>query len=584
MSNIIDEVQQRANIKEIIQQYVTLKKQGRNYVGLCPFHSEKTPSFTVSEEKNFFHCFGCGKSGNIFTFLMLYKNIPFVNALRETAKYVGLNIDSYSNNKKEQYSFLINIFKKALQAYNYYLFQPYGRTALAYLKKRSITKPSIDKFGLGYAVDNWTLLNSKLTNDHYSLENQYRSGLIVKGKNNKPYDYFRNRIIFPIYDESNRVIAFGGRVLDDSNPKYLNSTENYYFKKREVFYGLNLAKNGIFKNGLVILVEGYFDVIMAHQMGIDNVVGLLGTGLTEKHIQKIKRYTDKVVLVFDGDEAGQRAVIRSLSLALKANIEVFVVELPNELDPCEFLVRNGSDSFLKYVNSAKTGINYRIKWALKRYNPDDPHKKGKFIADLFAFIDNIDSEIKKEEVIKNASEILKLSKESIYADYKKTRSLNKKDKVILVPKKAYNKKNNPDYTLLFTILNNPELFCNYKNKIMLTMLSDGFSMKLFQTMTEVDLELGKLDVYKVVESMPTEEDRQLVLDELFNEKYIYEPIKMIQDCFNRLKLKEIKNQQSRISKKIKEAGNTNYVNINELLEEKQFLINEENKLKQSGLV
>ena len=578
----VEEIQQRANIVEIVGEHVSLNKQGKNHVGLCPFHNEKTPSFSVSEEKSLFYCFGCHEGGDVIRFLMKYKNYSFQESVSELGKRVGVTVETSSHSgKTDEYSFLLDIHKETARIYHDALSQSkYGIAGWNYLSTRLISQESVEKFKIGYAPDKWTYLLESLSRLNYPIDNMIKSAVVSRGRKQKTFDYFRNRIIFPIQDESGRVIALGGRVLDGSNPKYLNSPENFYFKKREILYGLNYAIDTIKSTGKAILVEGYFDVIMAQQKGILNVVAPLGTGLTEKHIQKLKRYADKIVLVFDGDLAGEKAMMRGLVNALQADIETEVVAMPENVDPCDFLVQHGSDAFMDKVNSAMPALEYRVGWVFHKNPPQNDHQKRQYLSDIYSFANSLNSEVQKEEVLKQAANLLDVSAKSVYMDFQKTsskRTTAYDNKNFLSQRK---KTKEPGLFLLFTLLNHPELYPNYKIKIPVEEYDDRFSKKLCEEMKSCYDELGKLDPKIVLDSFEEEDDQKVLLDELFDEKYQLEPVQIIQDCLNKIKLNQIKYQRADLSKKISDARINNTINLDDLLEEQQFLINEENKLKQ----
>ncbi len=590
-NKVVEEIRQRINIVDVIKDVVSLNKKGKNHLGLCPFHTEKTPSFNVNEEKGFFYCFGCQESGDVFTFLMKYNNNSFYETLMDLGKRVGVEVkSSYQKDHEDQYYFLIDIYKEAAKVFQDTLIRSkLGSPGLDYLSKRYINDNSLNKFMLGYAPEDWTHLHHHLSKANYSIESQIKSGLIKRSKNQNSIDTFRHRVIFPIVDESNRIVAFGGRVLDKSQPKYLNSPENYYFKKRDILYGLNLAKQAIKDEGKAIIVEGYFDVIMAHQMGIENVVAPLGTGLTQRHIQKLKRYTDKMILVFDGDPAGEKAMIRGLSHTLKADIETMIVTLSDGMDPCDYLLNNGSESFMQLLGQAKPALDYRIEWGYHKMPDDSDFHKRQYLNDLYSFLNSLDSEVQKEEGLKKAAILLKISDRGIQKDYMNFLNKGRSKKVFQkasadsnTPSSKLSPRHITERYLIFTLLNHLEFFLNYKNRILSMDLEDSFSQKLFSTMAEAFSDKEKLeaqDLHLILEALD-EEDKALVSKELLDGKYQAEPIQQIQDCFKRLKLYEIKPEQASISRKISEAQRENTVDLDELLEERQFLANEENKLKQ----
>ncbi len=335
-SDLLEEIRNHCDIVNIISEYVHLKPAGKGFRGLCPFHEEKTPSFMVSPEKQLFHCFGCGEGGNVYNFIMKYEKVSFFEAVKMLAKKSGVSLPANEEKenilyrKKERLSKLNNLVA------NYYregLFRtPQGEKILNYLKKRGINDSTIEKYKLGYASAGWDVLTDFLNKKGYSYEDLIKVGLIKKSKTEGKFlDYFRNRIIFPIFDLQGRIIGFGGRVLDDSLPKYINSPETLIYNKGSNLYSLNFAKEDIRKNNSAIIVEGYTDVLITQQYGFNNVVASLGTALTIKQIELIKRFTDTVLIAYDADSAGNMATLRSLDLLVKSGLEVKVIDLPQVL-------------------------------------------------------------------------------------------------------------------------------------------------------------------------------------------------------------------------------------------------------------
>lgn len=582
---IIDDIQDRINIVELINEYVPLTKKGKNHTGLCPFHNEKTPSFTVNEEKNFFYCFGCHENGNAYQFLMKYKNLSFYEALTELGAKVGIDVKSLSTYKsKDQFQFLIDIFKDAGEYFHHTLtLEHIGELGLNYLKKRSLSEDSIEKFNIGYAPNEWSYMLRHLSKKNYSVESQVKSSLVARGKNQKLYDYFRHRIIFPIYDELNRIVAFGGRVLDDSMPKYLNSPENYFFKKREILYGLNWSKQNIEDSKTVLLVEGYMDVIICHQFGFQNVAAPLGTSLTERHIQKLSRYADTVIMVFDGDSAGEKAMIRSLSFALKSDLHFYIVTLPDGMDPSDYLLSKGSDAFKELIENAKPALDFRVDWGYKKANIQTDQDKRFFLNDLYAFLENLDSEVFKESALKKAAALLSISENAVIKDFhnRKLKNTKKYVKKVEIEKKVTQEKQLEEY-LMLNLLNNPDLFDRFKNKISLNLLQDELTQKIYLAMLNVNEEHGELLFHKVLDLLE-ENERNDILDRIFVEPSIEEPAQLIQDCIKKLRLHSIQLEKQKIKKLIHENKN-NSEKITELLEEQQFLLNEEKKIKQRELL
>ena len=357
---LLEEVKSGIDIVEFISDYVPLRKAGQNYKGLCPFHAEKTPSFMVSQIKQIFHCFGCGAGGDVVSFLMKHENLSFGEAIRYIAKKAGIKISDFHADKSfpARREKILQINEDAMKFFQQNLNG--SKTALAYLKNRGIDKESLEKFCLGYATNERDSVLKYLKKIGYADSQLAEAGLVVPdGQGYR--DAFRRRIIFPICNLRNDVIAFGGRVMDDSLPKYLNSPETEVFKKGETLFAINLAKDEIRKKGYAIIVEGYLDAIVCHQYGFQNTVAPLGTALTSRHLQKLKSLTKKVVLVFDGDQAGISAAKRSLAIISEHDFKAKVLLLPEAEDPDSFLRKNGGHLFKKMLSDALSAVEFLLK-------------------------------------------------------------------------------------------------------------------------------------------------------------------------------------------------------------------------------
>ncbi|RMH75415.1 MAG: DNA primase, partial [Calditrichaeota bacterium] len=361
--HIIDRIRDSVNIVDVIGRYVTLKKRGRNYVGLCPFHTEKTPSFTVNAEKQIFHCFGCGTGGNVYTFLMRHDNLSFVEAVRRLADETGIKIPvSRETRRKEGENeqlfkanqIALNFFRQRLQQ---------SPRVQQYLQQRGITRKTIEHFKLGFAPDEWDGLLKHIRRFGYSEKPYEKVGLFTTSeKSGNLYDRFRNRLIFPIFNTSGKVVGFGGRTLSDDpqTPKYINSPESPIYHKGRVLYGLNFAAEAIREAGLVIVVEGYMDLLQLHQQGVGNVVATSGTALTEDHARLIRRYTRRVVLCYDADNAGIQAAARGGEVLFQHLLETQVLILPPGEDPDSFVKQHGGDAFRKLVTQAQDYLTFRL--------------------------------------------------------------------------------------------------------------------------------------------------------------------------------------------------------------------------------
>src|SRR4030042_2741031 len=357
---LLEEIKYKIDIVEFLPDYVQLKKSGQNYKGLCPFHSEKTPSFMVSQAKQIFHCFGCGVGGDVISFLMKHENLSFGEAIRYIAKKAGIKITDFKFDKDDFHEKRENIIQINNEAMKFFIKNlSSSEAAKVYLKNRDINEESIDKFCIGYATDERDALLKYMKKIGYADSLIKDAGLVVSAE--KSYrDVFRGRIIFPIFNLQNDVIAFGGRVMDNSMPKYLNSPETEIFKKGDTLFAINLSKDGIRKKDYVIIVEGYLDAIVCHQYGFKNTAAPLGTALTFRHLQRLKLLTKKVVLVFDGDEAGISAARRSLSIVCESDFKARVLLLPEGEDPDSFLRKNSSQPFEKMLSDTMSMIEFLL--------------------------------------------------------------------------------------------------------------------------------------------------------------------------------------------------------------------------------
>ncbi len=417
--HIIDEIRDRADIVDIISNYVPLKKSGQNHKALCPFHEEKTPSFNVSAAKQIYRCFGCGKGGNVFNFVMEFEKVPFPQAVEMIADRIGYKIPRTRSaapgpsapDKKALYE----INAKVASLYHETLKARDGAEALLYLRDRGISEESIEEFQLGYAPDGWDFLTRKFK-ARKRLEFAGSIGLLVKRENETGYyDRFRNRVMFPIYDAQGRVVGFGGRVLDDSEPKYLNSPESVLFSKSRNVYGLNRAKAAVAAGGPIAVVEGYTDVIMARQNGVNNVVATLGTALTAEHVRLLKRFTRDIVVVFDSDEAGRKASQRGIDLLLQGEMEINIAALPEGQDPCDFIARNGGEAFRQVLAEAPDFFDYKI--AVGKQRPDFQTVTGQsdVLDDILRSVANftLRNMPKRELLLKKVAESFAVSEASV---------------------------------------------------------------------------------------------------------------------------------------------------------------------------
>lgn len=409
--DVIQRVKDENDIVEVISEDVKLKRAGRNYFGLCPFHHEKTPSFSVSQDKQIYKCFGCGEVGNAITYTMKTKNLSFPEAIKLLADRVNIDID-IDGKGNEKNTFKNKMYKINVDAARYFFGNLIkNKKAVNYFLNRGVTGKTIKRFGLGYAKDNWDGTLSYLKNKGYKEQDILEAGLAVRGRNNSCYDRFRNRVIFPVFDYKGRVIGFGGRVLDDSKPKYLNSPETYIFKKGTNLYGLNYAIKQ--RTRKLIIVEGYMDCITLHQYGIENVVASLGTALTMNQGRLLKRYADRVIISYDADVAGQAATMRGLQILKEVGLEVRILTVPEGKDPDEFVRNNGKEAYLELVNKSLPLIEYKIEMAKKNINFNNPHHIAKYAEKVINIIIPLEP-VKRDLYIKKLAEKTNIKIQTLY--------------------------------------------------------------------------------------------------------------------------------------------------------------------------
>ncbi|MBE0539678.1 MAG: DNA primase [Ignavibacterium sp.] len=428
----IEEIRNSVSIVDVISEYVQLRKRGKNFIGLCPFHSEKTPSFTVTEEKQIFHCFGCHAGGNVYKFLMDYKKISFIEAVQEIAQQQGIEIsydDEGFNEKQTEQEILYDINTEAARYFsNNLLNDSEGEIARNYFQKRNLKVQTMRSFGLGYAHNGWENLVNFLKEKNIDLEKALQLGLIGRNNDGRVYDKLAGRIIFPIFSPNGRVVAFAGRKLreDDSGGKYINSPESIIYIKGRILYGLSHAKDDIRKLDKAIIVEGYMDLISLYQAGVKNVVAVSGTALTDDQIQLLSRYTKNVVLLFDADAAGIKASMRSIEILLKRDFDVKISTLPKGEDPDSYVTKFGKDAFDEIIKRAENFLEYQTAYYETEGMFDDPTKMAEAIRELVKPIALVDDELKRNILMRTIAKKFNLREKLLEAELDKALDFQKK--------------------------------------------------------------------------------------------------------------------------------------------------------------
>ena len=516
---LIEEVRSRNDIVDVISGYVHLQKKGANYFGLCPFHNEKSPSFSVSRSKQMYYCFGCGAGGNVFTFLMEYENDTFPEAVKALADRAGISLpeaDESEEARKEQSrrSRLLAINKEAAKYFYFQLRAKQGEQGLNYLRERKLTDETIHRFGLGYANKTPDDLVRYLKSKGFSEELIREAGLCNTDEKHGMYDKFWNRVMFPIEDINHRVIGFGGRVMGDGKPKYLNSPETPIFDKSRNLYGLNFARSS--RKGNIILCEGYMDVIAMHQAGFNQAVASLGTAFTLGQAGLLKRYTKEVLLSYDSDGAGVKAALRAIGILKEAGLTGRVINLEPYKDPDEFIKNLGAEAFQERIDNAENSFLFEIRMLQREYDLNDPEKKTEFHRAVAKKLCEFPEEVERENYLEAVAEKYHIGFESLRKLVASTAASTGYARPVERPKSGIQKKTTPEdnvkktqRVLLTWLAEEPQIY----PKISAFLSPEDFTEELYRKVADrlfEDLAQGTVNAAAIVSMFPEEEEQREV--------------------------------------------------------------------------
>ncbi len=536
--NTLEDIKNSIDIVELISEYVHLKKAGQNWKGLCPFHTEKTPSFMVSPAKQIFHCFGCGAGGDIFTFLMRYETLTFPEALNVLAKKAGVTLKVSKGSAKQagEKEVLLNMHRDASDFFRQNLTR--NPKAAAYLRDRGIDKENLEAFAVGFAPKSWNALLNYLTRKGYKPEVIKTAGLVVQG-NKGHYDTFRERIMFPIYDLKGDVVAFGGRAIDGSEPKYLNSPETPIFNKRRVLYGLNRAKDTIKKNGSALFMEGYLDVIAAHMFGFSNAVAALGTALTPDHGKLIKRFVEDVVIVFDSDQAGIKASKTAAAILLESGLEVQILSVPENEDPDSFLRKKGREAFDALLKAPAHVVDFFVKHGGKKHIVAD---------EVFEVVAKMPNEILQEEYITRLADRIDVDEQRVRERFRKKRTQLKSGYRGQQPQaiKRPGKRPQNEIYLIQLLLQMPDRVKDISGMISDDDFKDGTLRSIYRKIIEGPTELNAL-------LLKCEGEEKDVLSGLSLSEELEDPEKVLSDCIRWIDKSKRGMLERELQMKMKEA-------------------------------
>ena len=580
----IELVRERAQIEEVVRRYVpTLKKIGNNYTALCPFHKEKTPSFSVSPDKQIFYCFGCHAGGNVFSFISKIEGLTFPESVKFVGDLVGIKVENKLDNKSSGREDKLNTLKEinrfAMDFYHKVINSELGKNGINYITKRGVSEESIKDFKLGYSPDSWNSLVNFLTAKKVPLAQSFEIGLVGTKDKQKYYDRFRNRVIFPIINHKDEVVGFGGRAIDGTEPKYLNSQESAIYRKREVLYGLNKAKSYISEYKRAIVVEGYLDVIGCHQAGIQNAVAPLGTALTLEQLKLLARYCKEVILLFDADSAGIKASLRSIDVFKDVNLDVKIAVLP-EYDPFEFIIKKGFREFMVVVDKALNPVDYQIIKVIEENKRNND--KLNVLLGVFEIIRKIEYETEQQKYLQKVSAMLNIPENTIRTDFSQFFKKQNKQKKEIFSEKL--KSGEADFLvksyqeMIFLLCNFPELLDHAKIDLDINEFPDSASKNIFIKLTELYSNNEKISLDKIYDLFQEGEEKSLLEKSCCN---IKDPDAAYEDYtkrYIRLKVEHIDKKIDYYKKLIDSPGTMSAKDINDCLIEYQVWQREKDKL------
>ncbi|MFA5569829.1 MAG: DNA primase [Sphaerochaetaceae bacterium] len=578
--NVIEEIKRRISLEDVVSRYLNLTKKGDRYWGLCPFHDEKTPSFTVHAEKGFFHCFGCNKSGSIFDFIMEMEHLTFVESVERLAKEAGVTLTQESESDRKRRSEVESLrllYDRIAASFHYILLHSdSARHAREYIQKRHVSKEMQERYLLGYAPDDPFWLYSFLISKEYSPQLLEQSGLFTK--KNKEYPLFRNRLMFPIRNAQGQVVAFGGRDLSfSSNAKYINTPETALYKKREMLYGLYESLSEIKKEGKAVLCEGNFDVIALAQSGVVGAVAPLGTAFTVDQGKLLKRYCDHLTFLFDDDEAGQRALAKSALIAEQQGFENSVIVLDDAKDPSEMLSQKGEKELFTATERRKSLFHHLVHSAINRYDSSQATGKLQIFTELRPFLEATESEIVRQSYFRDLASYLQVDVSVLLYDYqqqqKPVHSIHKGEDEKRRFTHIRKVKQSTDLYMMLTLINNRSLFSSYRNRIRIEHMVDEQAIELFTILEDVLRENPTISDELLLHYISDVDVRELVAKSFQMPEFTLEAERTLNDALRNIEVRELEKVRKRVEQllSIAEKEGGKQLEVTDLLFEKKTL-------------
>jgi DNA primase len=552
--NIVDQVQARSDIVEVISRYIPLQKAGRNFKAPCPFHNEKTPSFVVSPDKQIYHCFGCAAGGNVFSFLMKYENLSFPEAVEMLAEKAGIQLPHFGQ-KREMTSLATQLYKVNELAIQFFedSLTP-SREARGYLVSRGITADTIKKFRIGYSPDSWDGILKFLGAKGIKGDIAEKAGLAIASDRGGYYDRFRKRLIFPIFDLKDRPLGFGGRVLDSSLPKYMNSPETYVYSKGRNLYGLNYAKDSIKKAGYALVVEGYLDFIIPYQAGIRNIVATLGTALTIDQVKLLKRFAGTVIMVYDPDEAGEAASLRNMDLFISEGVNVYVAELPKGFDPDGYIREFGTEDFIKLTKSSKNLFDYKISKLSARFDIKTGHGKASIASEMLPTISRIENAVLRANLVKKLAEKLSVDEDSIRQEMKKVKPDYTMRVYNISPVEAKKDSKSAQKMVLALILEGESFLKKIRESLSLDEFKDSSVRDIIKAVLDMSTDDKSVSAVKLMNHFENNDAATTLISESVHlSETLDNKERVLCDCIARIKKDNVKDVLGRLQGAIKMA-------------------------------
>ncbi len=574
---LLDEIKSKNDIIDIVSEYVVLKRSGRNYMGLCPFHKEKSGSFCVSPDKQIFHCFGCGVGGNVFRFVQKIENVDFKEAVELLANRVNvelpINSTSDADDRRERLKRRVyEVNKVAAEFYHQNLYLPTAKMGQEYVKKRKLDNRTLKTFKIGYS-GKFNELYLELKKQGFSDEEILATGLVNRNDDGKFIDRYRNRLMFPIFDSRDRVIAFGGRVLDDSKPKYINSPENIVYSKGRNLFAYNVAKKNNPKT--ILIVEGYMDAISLHQRGINNVVASLGTALTEAQGRLLRRSCEKVIIGYDADGAGQAAILRGLEILYNLGCDIRILQIQGAKDPDEYVIKYGPEKFQKCMDQAISLVEFKVKMLKKDLNLDVVNDKIKFLNEVAKILSKVENSIEREVYVDKISLEYKISKDAIYAEINKLLYANnraeqrlEKKSIQIKPSTSMNLANNIEENvdektkrleslIIYLLINYPDkAFEKMKNIVQSGLIKLEINNKIINKLYE-EAEKGNISIDNFIDMFEDDETVNYLSGIMSSDFEITDVDKCIEDVIVSYRKEFLINRRKEILNKLTEAQKQN---------------------------